>query len=211
MVELIVANKALALPYLVRVPDISEQMFEELVDEDTKAELFDGVMILHSPATLEHDDIGGWIRTLMRIYAARKKMGYVLGPDGIIHLATCRKFCPDFFFVRKEHMPKPRPKQFEGGPDLVGETLSPSTREYDLEDKRSAYQEARVGEIWYLDPLNCAVIIDRLRRGKYTQETYRKGHVSSDVLKGFWLEVSWLWQDPLPDPLTCLEKILKKS
>jgi Uma2 family endonuclease len=211
MVQLIVANKTFALPYLVRVPDITEDMFDELVDEDTKAELFDGVMIVHSPATLEHDDIGGFIRALMRFFAARRKLGSVLGPDAIVHLATCRKFCPDFFFVRKERMPRPRPKQFEGAADLIGETLSPSTRDYDLQDKRTAYREAGVGEIWYLDPLNRAIIIDRRQGGKYTEETFRKGRVGSDVLKGFWLDVSWLWQDPLPDPLTCLEKLLKKN
>jgi Uma2 family endonuclease len=211
MVQLIVANKTFDLPYMVRVPDVTEEMFDELVDEDTKAELFDGVMIVHSPAVLEHDDIGGFIRALMRFCAARKRLGSVLGPDGIVHLASCRKFCPDFFFVRKERMPRPKPKQFEGAPDVVGEVLSPSTWDYDLEDKLSAYQEAGVGEMWFVDAENRQVIISRKRRGKYVQETVTKGKATSDVLAGFWVNVSWLCADPLPDPLTCLQKILRQA
>jgi Uma2 family endonuclease len=211
MVQLIVANKTMDLPYLVRIPDVTEAMFDELVDEDTKAELFDGVMIVHSPATLEHDDVGGFVRGLMRFYAARKKLGKVLGPDGIVHLKTCRKFCPDFFYVSKERMPRPMPKEYEGAPDLVGEVLSPSTRDYDLDDKRSAYQQAGVGEIWYLDVANAQLIVDRKTKGKYTTETVEKGKTASNVLKGFWVDVSWLWDDPLPDPLTCLEKILGRG
>ena len=211
MVELIVANKTVDRPYLVRIPDFTEEMFDDFVDENTKAELFDGVMIVHSPATIEHDDVGGFTRGLMRFYAGRKRLGSVLGPDGIIHLASCRKFCPDLFFVRKERMPRPRPKEFEGAADLIGEVLSPSTRDYDLEDKRSAYREAGVGEIWFLDVANAQVIVDRRGRRGYTEETVARGKVASDVLKGFWLNVPWLWADPLPDPLSCLEKILAKG
>jgi Uma2 family endonuclease len=211
MVELIVANKTVDLPYMVRIPDVTEEMFDKLVDEDTKAELLDGVMIVHSPATIAHDDVGGFIRFLMRGYAGGKHLGSVLGPDAIVHLATCRLFAPDLFFVRKGRMPKPRPKEFEGAPDFVGEVLSPSTRDYDLEEKRPAFQEAGVGEIWFVDLANEQVIVDRKRPRKYEETTIHKGKLSSEVVKGFWLEVSWLWADPLPDPLTCLEKILAKG
>jgi len=28
------------------------------------------------------------------------------------------------------------------------------------------------------------------------------------VLPGFWIEVAWLWQEPLPSTLACLRQIL---
>ena len=54
---------------MIQVYDVTEEMFDELVDEDTKAELIDGVMIVHSPASMEHDDIGGFMRGLMSFYS----------------------------------------------------------------------------------------------------------------------------------------------
>ncbi len=32
----------------------------------------------------------------------------------------------------------------------------------------------------------------------------------SQVLKGFWLQVDWLWQEELPDPMECLQVVLRK-
>jgi hypothetical protein len=65
--------------------------------------------------------------------------------------------------------------------------------------------------MWFVDAENRQVIISRKRRGKYVQETVAKGKATSDVLAGFWLNVSRLWADPLPDPLTCLQKILRQA
>jgi Uma2 family endonuclease len=119
MVEVKIGTKTVDLPYLVRMPDVTEKMFDELVDADTKAELLDGVMIMHSPATIDHDDVGGFIRGLWRCFDSRRKLGRVLGPDSIVHLATCRKFCPDAFFVQRSRLRRPRPKEFEGAPNNV--------------------------------------------------------------------------------------------
>ena len=62
MIEVTCGVKTIDLPYMLQVYDVTEEMFDELVDEDTKAELIDGVMIVHSPASMEHDHIGGFIR-----------------------------------------------------------------------------------------------------------------------------------------------------
>jgi Uma2 family endonuclease len=208
VVEVRFGYKTVDLPYTLRVHGVTEEMFEELVDEDTKAELLDGVMIVHSPATLEHDDIGGFVRTLMRWYAEARKAGRVLGPDTLVHLASCRKFAPDALFVRKNRIPKPRPREFEGSPDSILEVLSPSTRDDDLEDKRPAYREAGVKEIWFVDPENEQVIVDRLRGFSYVEKICRRGKLRSTVLKGFWINVRWLWSDPMPAVGDCLREIM---
>jgi Uma2 family endonuclease len=107
MIEVKCGIKTIDLPYMVQVYDVTEERFDELVDEDTKAEFIDGVMIVHSPASMEHDDLSGFIRTLMRLYGDVKEVGKVLGPDSLIHLAPGRKCAPDVFFVRRERMGKP--------------------------------------------------------------------------------------------------------
>src|SRR6516165_8010724 len=101
MVELKFGPRTVDLPYTVRVAGVTEEMFDELVDEDTRAELIDGVLIVHSPASPRHDNISGFVRTLMRMFAEGRGLGKVFGPDSLVHLATCRKFAPDVFFLKQ--------------------------------------------------------------------------------------------------------------
>jgi Uma2 family endonuclease len=200
--------ETLNLPYLVRVFGVTGEMFDELTDEDTKAELFDGVMIVHSPASTLHDDVGGFLRALMRFYTETKKLGKVWGPDMIVRVAPRRRFAPDLLFIAKGRVPRPRPKQFEGAPDLALEVRSPSNRDYDLDDKRPAYREAGVREIWLVDPDEQEITVDRWRGADYATKTYRRGKVASRVVAGFWIDAAWLWADPLPDLPDCLRALL---
>jgi Uma2 family endonuclease len=197
------------LPHSIRVYPVTEEMFDEMVDEDTKAELIDGVMIVHSPASPRHDAIAGFLRFLMLGYAAAKRVGWVLGPDSLIRPAEGRRFAPDLFFLEQRRVPEPLPEdQFEGAPDLVLEVLSPSNRDEDLEEKRPAYRDAGIPEIWLVDPDERQVLVDRRRRKRYTTDTVSEGRVRSTALPGFWVDAGWLWQDPLPNAMDCLREIL---
>lgn len=208
MVEVKIGLTTIALPYTVRVYGVTEEMFDELEDEDTKAELIDGVMIVHSPATIMHDNVSGFLRALMSFFVDVRGLGIVLGPDSLIHLATCRKFAPDIFFIRRERVPTPLPKECEGAPDLVVEVLSPSNRNEDLHDKRHAYRDAGVGEIWFVDEDDQKIIIDRKREDGYAEDIVSEGKAASTVLDGFWVNAAWLWAEPLPNRMSCLQEIL---
>jgi Uma2 family endonuclease len=209
MVEVRFGLRTVDLPFTVRIPNVTEEMFDELADEDIKAELLDGVMIVHSPATPRHDDVGGFVRTLMRCFASARKIGKVLGPDSLIHLATCRKFAPDAFFLENKRVPRRLPKkQFEGAPDLALEVLSHYNWKHDLRDKRSAYREAGIREIWFLELERERVVLDRRRDKTYSSVTIKDGPVHSTVLEGFWMEAAWLWTEPLPSEMDCLKLIL---
>jgi Uma2 family endonuclease len=197
------------VPYTLRLLAVTEEMFDELVDEDIKAELLDGVMIVHSPASLRHDDVGGFVRSLMRFFARHKQRGRVLGPDSLIRLTATRKFAPDIFFIKEERVPHPLPdKCFEGAPDLVVEILSPSNRKEDLEDKRPAYRKAGVRELWFIDPDEQECLIDRKQQRGYKTTQVSEGRVVSTVLTGFWLDLAWLWAEDLPNDMDCLTQIL---
>jgi Uma2 family endonuclease len=195
------------LPHSIRIYPVTEEMFDEMVDEDVKAELIDGVMIVHSPAAGRHDDVAGFLHTLARCYAEDRGAGRVYGPDYLVHLATCRQFAPDVFFLQQDRVPTPVPDVFEGAPDWVIEVLSPSNRDYDLEEKRPAYREAGIRELWFIDPEEEHVLIDR-RRGKRYTTTVATGRVTSTALPGFRVESAWLWDEPLPNVMTCLREIL---
>lgn len=200
------------LGYTVRFVGVTEKMFAEMVDEDTDAELIDGVMVVHSPASPHHDNIAGFVRTLMRCFAEGEGLGLVLGPDSLVRLAPLRRFAPDLYFLDQERVPHPLPQEeYEGIPDLVLEVLSPSNRKEDLKEKRPAYQEAGVKEIWLIDPEEQKVIVDRRRGRRYTTTTMALGRVVSRAVPGFWIEAGWLWVDPLPNVMTCLREILGES
>ncbi len=96
----------------------------------------------------------------------------------------------------------------EGTADLVIEIVSPSTRRYDLGEKRQAYHDARTPEIWCVDSVRKQILVD-VRHGRgYRSRALRRGRLASKALEGFCLQVEWLWQRPLPRPLGCLKQIL---
>jgi Uma2 family endonuclease len=208
MAQLLLKDRIVDAPYLLRVFGVSEQEFDEFTDEDLKAEFFDGMMIVHSPSTLRHEDLCGFLAGLMRFWAEAHGLGRVFGPNALMWLSPRRRFAPDVFFVGLERLPIPLPKELEGPADLVVEVLSPSTREYDLHEKRRAYRDARIPEIWLVDEEEGRVIVDRFdfELQRYRTRTVRRGHLKSQALPGFSLQVEWLWQDPLPP----LGKVLRQ-
>ncbi|MBI3409871.1 MAG: Uma2 family endonuclease [Planctomycetes bacterium] len=208
MIEVKNGARSIDFPYTVRMHGITEKQFDEIVDEDTSAELLDGVMYVHSPASLEHDDLGNFLRTLFRLFARRRKLGKVYGPDSLVRLKTGRKLAPDGYFVAKSRLPRTKQKVFHGSPDLVLEILSPSNRDFDLEDKRPAYHQAGVSEIWIVDPENQEVIVDYKIGRRYDTVEEASGKITSRALPRFWLRAEWLWEYDLPDEWECLNLIL---
>jgi Uma2 family endonuclease len=212
MVELKFGERVLDLPYMIRVSGVTDAKFDRLVDEDTKAELIDGVMYVHSPASLRHDEVADFFRGLMRPFVKRRKLGSVFGPDSLVRFGRGRRYGPDCYFLKKGRLPRgARPKEFAGVPELMAEVLSPSNRDHDLEVKRPRYQKAGVPEIWLIDPDKEEVQVDYIRGNRYMTSTYDRGRVESKVIPGFWINVDWLWPDELPDDLDCLREILGEN
>ncbi len=210
MAEVKLGMHTVDLPFTLRLYGVTEEKFDQLTDEDTKAELLDGVMIVHSPASLKHNRIAGFMRRLMGDFAEEKALGEVFGPDDLVHLATCRKFAPDGVFLEEDRVPdSAREKEIEGAPDWIMEVLSPSNRDYDLEEKRPAYRKAGVKEIWIIDPEVQVVIVDRRGKKGYRTTTVSEGRLTSTVVPGFWIDVAWLWEEPLPKAVACLREILE--
>lgn len=207
MVELKIGPRTVDLPYTVHLPGVSEEMFDRLTDEDTKAELIDGVMVVHSPASLRHDEVSGFLRSLLLGYVSERGLGAVFGPDSVVRLGPRRKFAPDLYFLTTGQVPRRRPKQFRGVPALVIEVLSPTNRNVDLEQKRPLYHKAGVGELWLVDPQREEVIRDVRGKKGYTTVRVEEGRLESSVVPGFWVETAWLWEEPAPNFVACLRDI----
>ena len=134
--ELIYRKKVIEPPFLIRKFGVSEEEeYDQLTDEDTKADLFDGTLIIHSPASIRHECIFMFMAFLMHGYVEQRQLGKVLGSRATMHLAHCRKFEPDILFLRKERLELLKEKELEGAVDMVVEILSEWTQDYDLREK----------------------------------------------------------------------------
>jgi Uma2 family endonuclease len=200
--------RAVDLPYSIRFYDVTEEMFDEMVDEDTRAELIDGVMILHSPASVQHDEIGGFLRALLRFYVEEKGVGKAFGPDSLVRLRPGRRVGPDVYFLEQKRVPRRVPREFKGAPDFVIEVLSPSNRRKDIWEKLPAYRDSAIKEIWLVDSEKEEVVAERRRGRTYavSRTTTGKGH--SSTIKGFWIDAEWVWSEPLLNVVACLRRIL---
>jgi Uma2 family endonuclease len=78
--------------------------------------------------------------------------GWILLHEPELHLGD-DVVVPDLAGWRRERMPElPDDAFFTLPPDWITEVLSPSTRTYDLTDKRAIYQRERVAHLWFVDP-----------------------------------------------------------
>ncbi|MBK9126547.1 MAG: Uma2 family endonuclease [Phycisphaerales bacterium] len=179
--------------------------YERAADEDTWLDLCDGVLVLHSPASVRHERIFRFLLALLDGFVRRRQWGEVFGARTPMFLGDERRFEPDLIFVKTAHAGRIGEVAIEGPADLVIEILSPATRDYDLGEKRRAYAEGGVPEYWMIDASQRLVRVDR-PAGTQVAEL-GSGRVETPALPGFWLDASWLWPEPPPDPAACLAAI----
>ena len=122
---------------------------------------------------------------------------------------------PDIFFVRKNRRELLSSKRFSGAPDLAVEIISPGSLYIDRNDKFREYERAGVQEYWVVDSRPEQKRADFYRLddgGRYALfATEADDKVASEVLEAFWLRPSWLWQEPLPNPLAALAEIVGRD
>jgi Putative restriction endonuclease len=89
-----------------RLPPTHKVSFEEYIewlDEDTRAEWVDGEIVLMSPATLDHQNAGMFLSTVLSIYVQTKNLGHIVFAPYVMKLAAIsRGREPDIIFVRKD-------------------------------------------------------------------------------------------------------------
>jgi Uma2 family endonuclease len=78
--------------------------------------------------------------------------GWLILDEPELHLGS-DVLVPDLAGWRRERLPTlPDEVGIAVAPDWVCEVLSPSTRTYDLTEKRDIYREQGVGHLWFVDP-----------------------------------------------------------
>ena len=146
---------------------------------------------------------------LLAVFVARKNLGKVYISRVAFRLGERGGPEPDIGFVKKSRLRKAKRGYFDGPPDVAMEIVSPDSVERDYEKKRKQYEKARVPEYWIIDEIQKKVTAFRLGKdGRYKEVRAKDGIFRSKVVKGFWLQESWLWTKPLPDAFETMKLLL---
>lgn len=182
--------------------------FLELVQEDQKADLLDGVIYLASPESTDHNDLLFWLGTVVRLFVEERRLGCLTINKVAYRLSSKNSPEPDLGFVAAGRVDRIKHGYVDGPPDLAIEIVSPESADRDYENKRKRYEEAGVGEYWIIDPLD-SVATFLVREGDAFVERLPVDHIyRSNILDGFELDVRWLWQRPLPPTLPIVRRLL---
>ena len=187
------------LPTRKRVEErMSFEQFCDLIDEDQKAHLIDGVMIMESPASYTHEDLFGFLNSILRIYVSQKKLGIILGSRFLIRFSDYTGFEPDLLFVSNSRRHIVKEQHVEGAPDVIIEIVSPSSRHLDQVEKKNYYAEFGVKEYWLIDPYRQTAEFLYNHQGNWMPlPVDENGIFHSKVLTDFWLRVDWLFAEEL--------------
>lgn len=183
--------------------------WEEFLNWDTEvyAEWVDGeIMLLNTPST-QHQQLSGFLTTLMTLYAATRGLGTVLSAPYPVRLEHSARH-PDILFVATAHQDRLQSRYMEGAPDLIVEIASESTRSVDEQEKYREYEAAGVREYWQLDQGQQRANFYRLGENvRYQPVPITEGFFQREVLPGFRLHLDWLWEEPQSHLLEALREL----
>jgi Uma2 family endonuclease len=182
-------------------------------DEDTLAEWVAlpggevGEVVMYSPASRRHQGIADFLTSVMRSFVEQRDLGVVLSAPFQMRLEHGRE--PDLLFVASEHLARLKETHLDGPADLAVEIVSPESAGRDRGDKFYEYEAGGISEYWLIDSqTERAEFYQLTAGGRYRQVSPNaEGVYRSAVLPGFWLQVEWLWQEPLPKTLDVLREL----
>jgi len=144
-------------------------------DEDVRAELFDGEIVMMATPLRVHQGVSGELFFQIKAYLAGKKCKVYSAPFSVRLFPQKNNrddtvFEPDIVVVCDQE--KLDDKGCNGPPDMVVEVVSPSTAKYDRVLKFRKYQKAGVREYWIVDPEIKTVQVNILDNGRYVSSVY---------------------------------------
>ena len=196
---------------------VSEEEFYRDQDDDSPYQYLGGELVVREPASDVHEDLRDFLAAVVRIVFEERGSGVARSSRYPMRLDPKWSPEPDVMVVREERRHLIGPQRLEGAADLVIEIASPGDVRRALRLKLPRYRKAGIPEIWVIDPYVQSVRVEVLETSKrpntaeapiYRTFVVREGRLESAAFPGFWIDVSWLWQRPLPPALGCVRQIL---
>ena len=199
------------LEVLLAPAEPRKMTYEEFLawaDEDTLAEWVDGEVVMYSPANDRHQDISGFLESVLRSFVEVRQLGIVRSAPFQMKLAQSGRE-PDLLFVAQANLGRLKETCLDGPADLVVEIVSSESAGRDRGEKFYEYARGGVPEYWLIDPQTEWAEFYQLEEGHYRLAfSGKEGQYHALVLPDFWLRVEWLWQEPLPSPIRTLAEIV---
>ena len=186
-------------PFLLVKPFVTEEEFYRDATEDSNWEYLDGRLVMHSPASNRHEDCFGFLSMLLRGYLDERGGAIVRGSRYPMRLDAHWSLEPDLLVVRDERRHLLTRTRLEGPADFVIEIASDSDPRLDVREKLPRYREAGIDEIWLVNPFEQTVLAEVKGLDGYVSQRLEAGRLTSRVVPGFWIDVGWLWREPLTD------------
>lgn len=154
-------------------------------------------------ASRRHQLVAGFLDRVLGLYVEQHELGVVIPAPFQMRLTT--EHAPDLVFVNKAHLERIEVAYLDGPADLVVEILERESAGRDRGEKFYAYAEGGVPEYWLIDPETQWAEFYRLEGNHYRMVLEGKsGRYESEVMPGLWMDVTWLWLEPLPLALEAL-------
>lgn len=195
---------------MVEADRMTDEEFFQTAPDDRKAELIDGVLVMPSPASDPHEDLNGFLLSVIRMFVEENNLGLVRGSNTPVNLGVGHDFEPDLLFVARARAGIVEYDGVFGAPDLVIEILSPGTAYLDRGIKRRTYAQAGVRELWLLSPesLRKSAFYQRSGEAGLARVQPEGGVIRSLAVPGLWFKFEWLW--PRGGRLPRVSQVLKK-
>ena len=186
------------------LPQLKEKAYYTYADylgweEDFRAELYDGELIMMAPPLRVHQGVSGELFFQIRSYLQGKKCKVYPAPFAVRLFpekddSDTTVFEPDIVVVCDSE--KLDAKGCNGPPDLVIEIVSPSSVKYDRVYKFRKYQKAGVKEYWIVDPETKTVQVCILENDRYVVAAYDETEkVPVFVLEGCEIDLSGVFAE----------------
>lgn len=176
---------------------ITVDEFCEYVSDEGQAELVDGVIFIMSPPTDRHEDLSGWLLTLLRQFTEVRRLGRVRGGKSGVQIGGTSLREPDLLFFRTERLALMTERGVHGAPDLAVEIVDSRKARRDAVQKQVRYEAIGIQEYWVIDLPQKEVRQMLLEDGVYRMERLQPGDdLVARTVEGFHLQVAWLFQGP---------------
>ena len=162
-----------------------------------------------SPVSTKHQLLAAFLAALLQHFVEARGLGLILTAPFQMKLSTRPSGRePDIIFIDRARLGILKDNYLDGPADLAIEVISPDSRARDRGDKYYEYEQAGVAEYWLFDPIRKQAEFYRLGTDGFygVVPVGKDGIFRSAVLEGLWLNVDWLWQEPLPQLMSVLKE-----
>lgn len=189
-----------AAPPTVAVPRLTVADYIDLPEDGPRYELIDGELFMAPSPDFLHQKASTRLTMILGTFLDERPLGELFAAPFDVYLGKYNALQPDLLYISNENLAILQ-ERVHGAPDLVVEILSPHGLRRDLVRKRAVYQEFGVKELWFVDPRERCVYVQRREDDGGYGPDFRYGvedSLTTPLLPGLEFPVLHIFERPKP-------------